>query len=40
MKKMMNSADVFADEMLDDLCKVHPGLMRDAGDPHVISPVQ
>lgn len=36
MKKLMNSADTFVDEMLDGLCEAHPGLVRDAVDPRVI----
>jgi dihydroxyacetone kinase-like protein len=36
MKKLMNAADDFVDEMLDGLCAAHPSLVRDAADPRVI----
>jgi dihydroxyacetone kinase-like protein len=36
MKKLMNAADDFVDEMLDGLCAAHPSLVRDSGDPRVI----
>jgi dihydroxyacetone kinase-like protein len=36
MKKLMNSADDFVDEMLDGLCAAHPSLVRDGSDGRVI----
>lgn len=36
MKKLMNAADDFVDEMLDGLCAAHPSLVRDPDDGRVI----
>lgn len=36
MKKLMNSADSFIDEMLDGLCAAHPSLVRDERHHRVI----
>jgi dihydroxyacetone kinase-like protein len=40
MKKLMNSADSFVDEMLDGLTAAHPSLVRDAAHDRVIRSVK